>query len=234
MLRLDQISRLELGTFLRPGSETPDGRLRAEVALGYLVRHPDGVLLFDTGIGAVDADTEAHYRPVRRPLPAALQQQASARLDDVAIVVNCHLHFDHCGGNRLLPHRPVFAQRAEHAAALEEGYTNPALLDYDGVHYELLDGETEILPGAHLIPTPGHTTGHQSLALRCDDGTVVLAGQSHDHASGFTADELARRAQLAGLPQPLPDYPGWLDRLMDLDPRRVLFAHDLAVWEPSG
>jgi len=155
-------------------------------------------------------------------------------LDDVAIVVNCHLHFDHCGGNRLLPHRPVFAQRAEHAAALEEGYTNPALLDYDGVHYELLEGETEILPGAHLIPTPGHTTGHQSLALRCDDGTVVLAGQSHDHASGFTADELARRAQLAGLPQPLPDYPGWLDRLMDLDPRRVLFAHDLAVWEPSG
>jgi glyoxylase-like metal-dependent hydrolase (beta-lactamase superfamily II) len=156
VLRLDQISRLELGTFLRPGSETPDGRLRAEVALGYLVRHPDGVLLFDTGIGAVDADTEAHYRPRTPTPPAALQQQASARLDDVAIVVNCHLHFDHCGGNRLLPHRPVFAQRAEHAAALEEGYTNPALLDYDGVHYELLEGETEILPGTPHTDAGSH------------------------------------------------------------------------------
>jgi glyoxylase-like metal-dependent hydrolase (beta-lactamase superfamily II) len=231
VLSIDQISRVELGTFLRPGSETPDGRLRAEVAMGYLVRHPHGMLLFDTGIGAVDADTEVHYRPVRRPLAAALRQVGAA-LADVAVVVNCHLHFDHCGGNRLLTHRPVFAQRAEYVAALEEGYTNPALIDYDGAHYELLDGETEILPGAHVIPTPGHTTGHQSLALRCDDGTVVLAGQSHDHASDYTADELARRARAAGHPQPLPDYPSWLDRLLELDPRRILFAHDLAVWEP--
>jgi glyoxylase-like metal-dependent hydrolase (beta-lactamase superfamily II) len=231
VLRSDQIHRLELGTFLRPGSETPDGRLRAEVALAYLVRHPAGVLLFDTGIGAVDAETEAHYRPVRRPLAEALGQ-ASAQLADVEIVVNCHLHFDHCGGNPLLAYRPVFAQRTEHAAAHQADYTSAQLVDYAGVRYELLDGEAEILPGVHLIPTPGHTAGHQSLALRCADGTVVLAGQSHDHASDFTADELARRASGSGQPQPLPDYPGWLDRLLELDPRRIVFAHDLAVWEP--
>jgi N-acyl homoserine lactone hydrolase len=84
-----------------------------------------------------------------------------------------------------------------------------------------------------IIPTPGHTGGHQSLVVRQRDGTVVLAGQAHDFASQFASDQLARRAELAGVSQPLPAYRPWLERLSDFDPRRVLFAHDCSVWEPS-
>jgi N-acyl homoserine lactone hydrolase len=68
--------------------------------------------------------------------------------------------------------------------------------------------------------------------LRCTDGTVVLAGQSHDHASDFAADVLAAQARRDGLAPPLPLSPAWVDRLLDLDPRRVVFAHDASVWEP--
>ena len=232
MIRLGDIRRLCLGTFIRPGSETATGRDRAEVALGYLIRHPGGLVLFDTGIGQVDPETEAHYRPERHSLEQVLGEVGTA-LGDVALVVNCHLHFDHCGGNRLLPGRPLFSQRTEYDAAHEPDYTAPALIDFPGARFELLDGETEILPGLHVIPTPGHTAGHQSLAVRCDDGTVVLAGQSHDYASDYTADQLAWRAQRDRVALPLPPYPRWLDRLQQLDPRRVLFAHDLAVWEPA-
>ncbi|HKG52211.1 MAG TPA: MBL fold metallo-hydrolase, partial [Actinomycetales bacterium] len=189
------VHRLRLGTFVRPGSETPDGRARAEVVLAYLVRHPDGLLLLDTGIGTVDAETEAHYRPVRRDLRMALAEQG-AELADVDLVVNCHLHFDHCGGNRLLAGRPVLAQRRELELAHEEGYTVPELVDYPQVRYEVLDGEAEVWPGVLVLPTPGHTAGHQSLAVRLPDGTVVLAGQAHDHASDLTADVLA--AELRG------------------------------------
>jgi N-acyl homoserine lactone hydrolase len=222
------VERLRLGTFVRPGSETANGRPRAEVVLGYLVRHPDGLLLLDTGIGEVDPETEAHYRPARRDLRTALAEVGVAP-DDLALVVNCHLHFDHCGGNRLLSGRPVLAQRRELELAREEGYTMPELVDFPGARYEPLDGETEVWPGVLVLPTPGHTAGHQSLAVRCTDGTVVLAGQAHDYASDFTADVLAAQLSGGGAPEPSP----WLDRLLALDPRRVLFAHDQAVWEPA-
>jgi glyoxylase-like metal-dependent hydrolase (beta-lactamase superfamily II) len=235
-MRAADVVRVPLGTFVRPGSETVDGRPRAEVVLGYLVPHPAGLLLLDTGIGEADspsgAEVDAHYRPRRNPLPQALAA-AGTSLDAIALVVNCHLHFDHCGGNPMLAGRPVFAQRTELDLARAPDYTLPGLVDFDGVTYEELDGETEILPGVHVLPTPGHTAGHQSLAVECADGTVVLAGQAHDYASDHTAAALARQARLDGVAEPLPVYPQWMDRIAALDPRRVVFAHDLAVWEPA-
>lgn len=232
MLTYGQVRRLLLGTFVRPGSETVDGEPRVEVVLGYLVPHEAGLLLFDTGIGAADPETEAHYRPRRIPLAEALAA-GGVTLGDVGLVVNCHLHFDHCGGNPQLAGRPVFTQRAELDQAGVAGYTVPLLVDHPGVRYEVLDGAAEILPGLHVLPTSGHTAGHQSLVVVCADGTVILAGQAHDHASDHTAADLARRAQLGGGEDALPDYPPWMDRIAALDPRRVVFAHDLAVWEPA-
>ena len=59
----------------------------------------------------------------------------------------------------------------------------PHLVDFEGATYELLDGEHEIAAGVSVIPTPGHVDGHQSVVLRCDDGTVILAGQTHETAA---------------------------------------------------
>ena len=95
------VRRLDFGYFIRPAAETGTGTPRVEPCLGYLVEHPDGLLLVDTGMGA-DPDVDAHYRPHRVPLPVALKA-AGARPDDVRHVVNCHLHFDHSGGNPDLP-----------------------------------------------------------------------------------------------------------------------------------
>jgi glyoxylase-like metal-dependent hydrolase (beta-lactamase superfamily II) len=202
-----------------------------EPVLAYLVRREEGLLLFDTGIGNVDPETEAHYRPRRQALECALAA-AGVSLRDVRLVVNCHLHFDHCGGNRLLSGTPILVQAAELSAARRGGYTVEALIDFPGVVYEEISGEAEVWPGVWIIPTPGHTDGHQSLVVRKSDGTVVLAGQAHDFASHFSSDYLARRATLQGLHQPRPTYQPWLERLCDFDPRRVLFAHDCSVWEP--
>ncbi|WP_260638280.1 N-acyl homoserine lactonase family protein [Streptomyces angustmyceticus] len=227
------VRRLDLGYFVRPASETGGPRPRVEPVLAYLVRRAEGLILFDTGIGSGDAEAEAHYRPRRRPLEDALTA-AGVSLADISLVVNCHLHFDHCGGNPLLGRRPIVVQSMELAEARAGDYTIDALVDFPGAVYEELDGEAEIWPGVWIVPTPGHTDGHQSMVVRGSDGTVVLAGQAHDFASSFASDHLARRAARDGLPQPLPPYRPWLDRLADFDPRRVLFAHDCSVWEPSG
>ncbi|GAA1964123.1 hypothetical protein GCM10009798_25310 [Nocardioides panacihumi] len=228
---MTDVHRLLLGTFVRPAEETGTGRPRVEGVYGYLVRHPDGLVLLDTGIGRGDEETEQWYRPRRVALPSALAG-VGASLDDLALVVNCHLHFDHCGGNPLVGATPILAQRAELAVARAGDYTFPELLDHEGSNYQALDGEAEPLPGVHVIPTPGHVDGHQSVVVAASDGTVVLAGQSHDTASAWSADALAARAAELGHSAPLPVAPPWMDRLLALDPRRVVFAHDAAVWEP--
>ena len=231
-MRVDDVSRLLLGTFVRPAMETGDGRPRVEAVYGYLVRHERGLVLLDTGIGEGDSKTEGWYRPRRIPLHRALHGQGVA-LDEVEIVVNCHLHFDHCGGNPLLAGKPVICQRRELETAQAGDYTFAHLLDHPGVRYQLLDGEAELWPGLHAIPTPGHVDGHQSLVVQCDDGSVVLAGQAHDTASQWSADCLAVSARAHGHAQPLPTAPSWLGRLLAFDPKRVVFAHDAAVWVPS-
>lgn len=227
------IRRLDLGYFLRPAAEYGGQLPRAEPVYGYLVRRDEGLLLFDTGIGEAGAETERHYRPRRRDLAVAL---AAAGVDvaGVSLVVNCHLHFDHCGGNPLFPDTPILAQGTELAAARAGQYTVDELVDFPGVRYETLDGEYEVWPGVWIVPTPGHTDGHQSLVVQRGDGTLILAGQAHDFASEFAGAELARRAVADGVAPPLPAFRPWLARLLEFDPRRVVFAHDAAVWEPPS
>ena len=224
------VGRVDFGYFVRPAEETGTGSSRVEPCLGYLVRHPDGLVLMDTGMGN-HAEVDAHYRPRRRPLPEALAA-AGTSLDEVTLVVNCHLHFDHCGGNPSLAGCPIIAQRAELELARGADYTLPALVDAPGLRYLEVEGEAEVLPGLIVVPTPGHTAGHQSLVVRLDDGTVIVAGQSHDTSSAYGADVLAWQASRDHHDAVVPLIPAWIERLQQLDPRRVVFAHDHAVWEP--
>lgn len=230
-MRVDDVVRIELGTFVRPAEETGTGQHRVETVLGYVARTPGGVLLLDTGLGEADRETEEWYRPKRIGIEDALSTVGLA-IDDIDLVVNCHLHFDHIGGNPRFGGSPIFCQRRELETARTTDYTVPELVDFTGASYELLDGEAELARGVHVIPTPGHVDGHQSVVLECEDGSIVLAGQAHDSASQWSADVLAARAAALGHEQPLPSPSPWMERLLQFDPKRVVFAHDHAVWTP--
>lgn len=230
-MRVEDVVRLELGTFVRPSEETGTGGPRVETVLGYVARTSGGVLLLDTGLGEADDETEAWYRPKRVRVEDALRG-VSLTTDDIDLVVNCHLHFDHIGGNPSFVGHPILCQRNELETARTTGYTVPELVDFAGACYELLDGEAEIAPGVHVIPTAGHVDGHQSVVLECADGSIVLAGQAHDTASEWSADALAARASEMGHEPPLPTASPWMARLLEFDPKRVVFAHDAAVWVP--
>lgn len=225
------VRRIDLGYFVRPDQETGTGSPRVEALLGYVVEHARGVLLFDTGMGS-RPDVDAHYRPTRTDLEQALGS-VGLRLEDITEVANCHLHFDHCGGNPLLAGRPFFAQATElHTARHVLDYTIEELVDPAGARWYELDGSTEVLPSITLMPTPGHTDGHQSLVVRGSDGVVVVAGQSHESAHGFAADALALRARRDAVGEPLPVAPDWMAVLLAMDPSYVVFAHDHSVWKP--
>ena len=145
------------------------------------IEHPDGLVLVDTGMIDTTPELDEEWHPTPHPLPDELVSR-------VAVVVNTHLHFDHCGGNRLYPGIPIHLQRRELADALsEDDYTVREWVDFPGATYVEHDGEVEILPGVRLVPAPGETPGHQIVVVETDDGPVVLGGDV-----GHSFEELER------------------------------------------
>jgi N-acyl homoserine lactone hydrolase len=150
----------------------------------WLVRHPDGPILVDTGVGIGHPLIDQWYRPRVTDLGAALDA-VGTDIADVAGVVLSHLHFDHCGQQATLD-CPVYVQAAEHDAAQADGYTIPEWAAIPQSRLCLVDDDhQEIADGMRLLATPGHTPGHQSVLLEAGDDRVLLAAQC-----AFTAAEL--------------------------------------------
>jgi glyoxylase-like metal-dependent hydrolase (beta-lactamase superfamily II) len=221
------LQRIEVGGFLAPEALAPGQRM---VVNSWIVRHPDATVLVDTGIAAtIPADDWRELRFMRVPILDALASIGVQR-DEIDLVINCHLHADHAGGNVDFHGTPILVQQAELEAAHEPDYSLPDALDLDAGSYRVLDGGDKPLPGIRIVPTPGHSPGHQAVAIDTAEGRVVLAGQSFRWASDFGMALTALRLAEAGEPDP-PPYPEWLPGIMALEPWRVAFAHDLAIWQ---
>ncbi len=193
----------------------------------YVVKSQSGVLLFDSGLGPPHPVIDAAYRPRRSSLAGLLVTTGLAP-DDIDIIVNCHLHFDHCGGNRLFPQALIVVQRTELNEARTPGYTVREWFDYEGAQLEVVDGEHAIWPNARVVATPGHTLGHQSLVLDAPEGRVILAGQVAESPAGFeegTGGWEPERTALGATS---------IAMLKGLSPMRVLFAHDEGEWGPGA
>ena len=115
----------------------------------HVIDHPDARVLVDTGLTELHpavADLDPRLRPLSK------QDFDLAGID---IVVNTHLHFDHCGGNHLFAGRPIYVQRQElDDARSQDDYTIREWVEAPGVRYVPVDGELELLPGLRLVPAP--------------------------------------------------------------------------------
>lgn len=116
--------------------------------------------------------------------------------EEVDIVINTHLHYDHCGNNRLFKNAKVYIQRREWEFALnplpnQKQYYVSSLFAGEagnGTNIELIDGEYEISEGLVLIPTPGHTRGHQSVIINTREGVVCYAGDAANLLENITSN----------------------------------------------
>jgi N-acyl homoserine lactone hydrolase len=189
---------------------------------GFVVTHPGGAALVDTGAGG-PARLLSDWRVVNRTVADAL-----ADLDmtpgDIGLVINTHLHFDHCGQNAVFRHAACYVQRAELDRAERQSPELYAWFDFMNARFELLDGDAEVLPGLSVIATPGHTVGHQSVLVQSGDGAGDL----------LIGDAAYTPRQYAGPPDAdLPagqasDPQAWrasLDRIRAVAPERVHFCH---------
>jgi N-acyl homoserine lactone hydrolase len=222
-----EVIPLELGTFQFPEPELAG---RRGVVMGYAVRHVGGIFLFDTGFGSGNAELDETYHPVVRPVGEVLYD-AGIDLRDVTAAANCHLHADHAGQNgafRGLPAR-IHVQSAEWELAHTTDHTILEWIEAPGEDaYLLIDGDHDVEPGIRIVATPGHTKGHQSVAVAMRSGTVVLAGQACYTAGEWEGDPDALDGRSSA-----PDrvaYDDSIERLRELEPAAVYFAHDRAVW----
>jgi N-acyl homoserine lactone hydrolase len=165
-----EVKRLHLASLRGPdGLEWP--------VHGFVVTHPGGAVLVDTGVGGPDRML-SDWRVVNRSVADALGE-LDMTPDDIGLVINTHLHFDHCGQNAVFKRAAFYVQRAEVSRAQRESRELYDWFDFMNARFELLDGDTEVLPGLAVITTPGHTVGHQSVVVQAADGTShVLIGDA--------------------------------------------------------
>lgn len=209
-----------------------------------LIRAQGKNILVDTGLGdKEDANFRSMFAVERTPtLQESLRQHGLSR-DDIHLVVNTHLHFDHAGGNTVtdgngavvatFPKATYYVQQGEYEDAAQANERTRASYRRDNFapvaqlnQWEFLHGDTELLPGVTAVVTAGHTRFHQSVKVE-SEGQVAF----------FLGDLIPTVSHL-----PLPYIMGYdLDPIQTLDSKRwvldrafeenwlLVFEHDPLV-----
>lgn len=127
----------------------------------HVIDHPHGRVLVDTGMTELHPAVVAVFDPRLYPL-----NEQDFDVEGIDMVVNTHLHADHCGGNHLFAGKPIYVRRTELEDAFSmEDYSILEWVDAPDLHYDPTDGELEVLPGVWLAPAPGHTPGSQAVVV---------------------------------------------------------------------
>ena len=219
-----------------------DGKIRFPVP-AYLIEHPKGHVLFDTGmhpdiqhdapgrIGELANLFVVEFRPgedIRSRL-----EHMQIDVNKIEYLVNSHLHFDHTGGNELVPNAKIIIQKREWEAGhmpefIESNIFNPN--DYEHGHLvKQIEGEYDMFGDGTvvIIPTFGHTPGHQSLKVKLTSGEIVLAAD---------ACYLKKTIEQLHLPRQVVDRAEMLNSLFLLRKlqsagARIFYGHDPEFWE---
>ncbi|MEM4723882.1 MAG: N-acyl homoserine lactonase family protein [Candidatus Hadarchaeum sp.] len=200
---------------------------RTVPVLAFVIEHPNGFILFDTGLHPAFATHARQYMgwlgnpllPFRSSPGMNLSTQMRAKglpPEEVRFVVLSHLHYDHTGELRAFPQAELLLTRPEWQAAQSplrrfRGYLDK---EYHGLAFSLVDfptydGQTsnKALIGNYgldllkdgsliLVPTVGHSHGHQSLLVFLPYGVVLLAGDAVYVCEGYTKPANQPRAHL--------------------------------------
>jgi len=147
----------------------------------FLVRGENRNILVDTGLDENELIVPAGFIEETGLTPASMVECLRAHNlepEDINIVINTHLHDDHCGNNALFP-KALFYAHSEEIAFCK----NPHPLDHrydeyfiEEITFQELEGDKEILPGLDVLYMPGHTVGTLAVQVETGRGKTIITG----------------------------------------------------------
>lgn len=159
-----------------------------------LIRANGKNILVDTGLGSKEDDRfQQMFAVDRTPTLLDSLKRLGLGREDIHIVINTHLHFDHAGGNTMkqgngairptFPKAQYFIQHGEFEDAARANERTKASYRRDNFtpiahvnQWEFLHGDTELLPGVTAIVTAGHTRCHQSVKIESEGKVAFFLG----------------------------------------------------------
>ena len=159
----------------------PDDRLDVPCYC-YLLARPEACLLIDTGPDR-ELSARADLAIVGEALPALRRAlgRRSRTAGEVEAIIHTHLHYDHVQNDGFFPRAEIVVQRRELQWARSEDADRfyvgvDTFADDYGARLRLVEGASDIRDGLTLIPSGGHTPGHQSIVVQTDEGMVCICG----------------------------------------------------------
>lgn len=146
-------------------------------------------VIVDTGTPAPEIVREYHGYDFERPEehdPTVTLAALGVNPLEVELVINTHLHWDHCGNNVMFPNARFIVQRSEYEFALDP--LEPARTAFENTDrikppwfpvrdkFELVDGDHDITEGISVVHLPGHTPGSQGVVIETGQARYLLAG----------------------------------------------------------
>ena len=226
LAEMPPILRLDLATVELPEAHPAAHRGRTVPVYGYCILHPDGPILVDTGVGFGNEFIDELYKPQRERL-GDLLGQCGVEVNDVVVVVNSHLHFDHCGQNPSLFDGPAvfLAQAAEYeTVARDRYYTDARWALAPEPQRRAARGDEQLVDGVTVLATPGHTAGHQSVLVEAGAQRVVIGAQMVWDSDELTA-EVASKENVDPDPELQEAAIDSIRRIKALNPDVVYFSH---------
>ena len=138
-------------------------------------------ILVDTGISAEEMKKYAKFATRAEdiiPFEIALSK-FGLKPEDIDIVIQTHLHSDHCLNTRKCKNARVIVQEEELNFALNPHPLYAGVYQrhwYEGLNFETINGDREIVPGIDAVFLPGHTKGTQGVLMDTQKGRTVIAG----------------------------------------------------------
>jgi N-acyl homoserine lactone hydrolase len=158
-----------------------EGKPIGYVSNCYLIKHPQGYLLWETGVGdELAAVPEGRGSFTRWRLARTLASQLAelgVKPSDIKYVAASHTHFDHIGNVELFPSAMLLVQKAEYE------WPNPLGVGRFKPEHPVtkLEGDRDVFGDGSvtLLSTPGHTPGHQSILVRlAGSGPILISGDA--------------------------------------------------------